>query len=129
MKIFQYDETINVDEDQEHEFKGVQVTKQPVEQISDYAEKYINAFLNTNGGTIYFGVEDDGKVRGIILNRRGRDLLRLKLDNIVSSFKPQVDPNLVRVTFIPVDMTDVSNTPFTSSTLSYSLHSVLCIQQ
>ena len=48
-------------------------------------QKYINAFLNTNGGIIYFGVEDDGTIAGVPLNRAGRDDLRLRIDSVVSS--------------------------------------------
>jgi hypothetical protein len=32
--------------------------------------------LNTNGGIIYFGIEDDGKILGIPMNRKSRDMLR-----------------------------------------------------
>ena len=48
-------------------------------------KRYINAFLNTEGGTIYFGVRDDGVVLGAPLNRKARDSLRLNVDGIVSS--------------------------------------------
>jgi len=42
-------------------------------------KRYINAFLNTEGGTIYFGVRDDGVVLGAPLNRKARDSLRLNV--------------------------------------------------
>jgi predicted HTH transcriptional regulator len=62
----------------------------------------VNAFLNTQGGTLYFGVKDDGTVMGFPTNRRMRDLIRLKVDSIISSMIPQVDPNLVAVRFVKV---------------------------
>ena len=41
--------------------------------VSDYLQKYINAFLNTEGGAIYFGVEDkDRTVRATVTP--GRDI-------------------------------------------------------
>lgn len=46
----------------------------------------MNAFLNASGGTIYFGIEDDGIVSGLLLDRGARDDLRLRLDAGVTSF-------------------------------------------
>lgn len=86
---------IHFDLDQEHEFKAVQLTSSPIDSIADYAnvsfifylfnfsKKYVNAFLNTNGGTIYFGVEDDGRIEGVPLNRKSRDIIRLRVDSII----------------------------------------------
>jgi hypothetical protein len=56
------------------------------------------------GGVLLLGVEDDGTVIGFpaVLDRRGRDLVRLRVDAVVRSFTPQVDPELVSVEFIPV---------------------------
>lgn len=47
-------------------------------------QHYMNAFLNGDGGTIYFGIADDGKVLGLPLTRKQRDTLRLRIDTIVS---------------------------------------------
>jgi len=46
---------------------------------------YVNAFLNTDGGYIYFGIEDDGTIVGLPLNRKERDTLRLRVDGYISS--------------------------------------------
>lgn len=140
-----YGEKLKVDEDQEHEFKSIRASVVPVQKITEHCsvrssalslyswlrsfgvsafciltlpQKYVNAFLNTNGGTIYFGVEDDGVVTGIPLNRMGRDDLRLRLDSVISGntqqllrynlfleIKPQVDPHLWCIEFIPVRFT------------------------
>jgi hypothetical protein len=77
-------DSIAVEEDREHEFKAVQQTKNPMQAISEHCKKYINAFLNTDGGTMYFGVEDDGRLVGVPLDRKTRDMIRLKIDGIVS---------------------------------------------
>jgi hypothetical protein len=58
--------------------------------------------LNTDGGTIYFGVEDDGYIAGIHIGRKERDLLRLRIDAAISAYRPQVDPDIVKVDFVPV---------------------------
>jgi predicted HTH transcriptional regulator len=47
-------------------------------------QHYVNAFLNSDGGTLYFGIDDDGRVLGVPLNRKQRDHLRLRIDTIVS---------------------------------------------
>jgi hypothetical protein len=100
---------VKVEEDGEHEFKAIQNTSQPLERIIAYCRKYIVSFLNANGGIMYFGVEDDGTVKGIPFSRRGRDLLRLGIDTTVSNIKPQVDTDLVSVKLIPVESSSHHN--------------------
>ena len=39
-----------------------QKAKSPVNTIASYTEKYVNAYLNTDGGEMYYGVQDDGVV-------------------------------------------------------------------
>jgi len=46
-------------------------------------QEYICAFTNTNGGTIYLGISDDGKVVGTFCDRNLMDKLCLTLDQIV----------------------------------------------
>jgi hypothetical protein len=41
--------------------------------------------LNSEGGTLYFGVDDDGTVLGVPLQRNERDHLRLRIDSFISS--------------------------------------------
>jgi len=101
-RTYKLGDILDVEEDQEHEFKSLLYTQHPSYFVVSYCSKYINAFLNTNGGTIYFGISDDGIVQGFPLNREGRDDLRLRIDAIVSSLKPQLDPSLYKITCIPV---------------------------
>ena len=74
----------------------------PVKRIADYCGKYINAFLNTNGGVCYFGIDDDGVVYGVHLSRSDRDAIRLHVDGIVESFWPAVDTRTCAIVFVPV---------------------------
>lgn len=39
----------------------------------EVALRYICAFLNTKGGRLYFGIKDDGVVKGMHLSRRDID--------------------------------------------------------
>eukprot|EP01105_Mastigella_eilhardi_P024126 TRINITY_DN6226_c0_g1_i1.p1 TRINITY_DN6226_c0_g1~~TRINITY_DN6226_c0_g1_i1.p1 ORF type:complete len:727 (-),score=155.98 TRINITY_DN6226_c0_g1_i1:73-2187(-) len=94
-------ENANIEEDKRHELKSVH-KQDPVEYLPRVAVKYINAFLNSEGGTIYFGVENDGCVSGVSLDRAERDACRLKLDNSLLVFQPQVDPDMWSMRFVPV---------------------------
>jgi predicted HTH transcriptional regulator len=51
--------------------------------------------LNTEGGSIYFGIEDNGTIKGVELGRKERDDLRLGIDNVVNRYTPQVYLSLV----------------------------------
>lgn len=58
------DEYVTFFEDIRHEFKMLK-------QIHmDMLSKYICAFLNCRGGTLYIGITDEGRVRGIKLCRQ-----------------------------------------------------------
>ena len=39
----------------------------------DIIVKYICAFLNSDGGTLYIGITDDGYIKGIPISRKQRD--------------------------------------------------------
>ncbi|KAJ4455189.1 putative eIF-2-alpha kinase GCN2 [Paratrimastix pyriformis] len=101
-QAYQYNAPIEFEENREHEFKAVQITKKLSEMVVHLASEYMNAFLNTRGGTIYFGVEDNGIIKGIRVDRKMRDTLRLGIDSAVNLYRPQVDPSLYTVTFVPV---------------------------
>ncbi|KAH3761552.1 transcriptional regulator, SARP family protein [Pelomyxa schiedti] len=101
-RLYYREEIVEVEEDKEHEFKAANNTEDPTTYIKSIAVKYLNAFLNANGGTIYFGVNDDGKAVGVILDRAARDNIRLSIDSAVSHFSPEVDPDMYSIAFIPV---------------------------
>ena len=48
-------ELLHAEEDRTTEFKAVQFTRRLIETVLKLAQEYINAFLNTDGGAIYFG--------------------------------------------------------------------------
>jgi predicted HTH transcriptional regulator len=65
------------------EFKAVQNTANVVVHIARICSKYVPAFLNSGGGRLMFGVEDDGRVVGVPLDRGQRDGIRLAIDSLV----------------------------------------------
>lgn len=88
-------EGVLFEEDVTHEFKR--------SLVLDELVKYIIAFLNTRGGTLYCGIEDNGVVCGLHIDRESRDQTRLALDRVLrESIKPAVIGSLVTLTFVPV---------------------------
>ncbi|KAL6043429.1 NB-ARC domain-containing protein [Balamuthia mandrillaris] len=101
-RYYKVGEKVPFDEDREHEFKQLHQVDKPVKRIAEYAGKYINAFLNTNGGVCYFGIDDDGVVHGVHLPRASRDAVRLHVDGIVEAFWPAVDARTCAIVFVPL---------------------------
>ncbi len=100
---YRFNQKLAVEEDREHEFKSLVKARDPVRTICDYyVAEYVNAFLNTRGGAVYFGVEDDGRVQGLPLDRAQRDRLRTRVSRILDKFQPAVEPELYELRFVPV---------------------------
>lgn len=57
------------DEDREHEFKSMERSHSLEDSVAFVGPKYINAFLNSRGGTLYFGIADNGNVHGLTVDR------------------------------------------------------------
>ncbi|XP_014377337.1 schlafen-like protein 1 [Alligator sinensis] len=67
-----------------------------------HVRKYACAFLNSEGGSLFVGVEDSGFVHGVRCGHKEEDRVRLLVDSILKGFKPQVFPDAYALTFIPV---------------------------
>ncbi|XP_019592657.2 schlafen-like protein 1 [Rhinolophus sinicus] len=76
-----------------------------------HVRRYVCAFLNSEGGSLFVGVEDSGLVQGIRCGHRDEDRVRLLVDSILQGFRPQVFPDAYTLTFIPVVSTSAPNTP------------------
>lgn len=96
---YRIDETLEIEETGAHEFKGFQhvAPNDVIRTICDWTKEYANAFLNGEGGTLYFSVEDDGTVTGVKLERKERDDVRHRIGQIIKEFYPAVDPSLWQV--------------------------------
>ncbi|XP_044291204.1 schlafen-like protein 1 [Varanus komodoensis] len=70
--------------------------------LKHHVRKYVCAFLNSEGGSLFVGVEDNGFVRGIKCNHKDEDRVRLLVDSLLKGFKPQVFPAAYTLSFIPV---------------------------
>ncbi|XP_004679508.1 PREDICTED: schlafen-like protein 1 [Condylura cristata] len=76
-----------------------------------HVRRYVCAFLNSEGGSLFVGVEDNGLVQGTRCSHRGEDRVRLLVDSVLQGFKPQVFPDAYTLTFIPVVSTTMTSTP------------------
>ncbi|XP_037357215.1 schlafen-like protein 1 isoform X2 [Talpa occidentalis] len=76
-----------------------------------HVRRYVCAFLNSEGGSLFVGVEDNGLVQGTRCSHRGEDRVRLLVDSVLQGFKPQVFPNAYTLSFIPVVSTTMTSTP------------------
>ena len=67
-----------------------------------YFQRYINAFMNTNGGVLMFGIDDDGRVEGCTLSEKDLEQVKKRLDQTWQQLDPQVDDGWVHPHFSPV---------------------------
>lgn len=92
---------IHVEEDEVNEFKEV-TTESVCNSIRKHLSKTAIAFLNNQGGSIWFGVADSGEIRGFETDRKIRD----KIANLVVKILDNVDPPLpsdsFKINFIPL---------------------------
>jgi len=74
------------------EFKReVDLSKNLVSGIVDYAERYVTGFLNAiTAGELYIGIDDSGSILGITLNRDDRDNLSQQISNKLKNADPPV---------------------------------------
>lgn len=94
--LFNEDETLHT------EFKACRPQNFDQAWATDMISRYICAFLNTDGGTLYYGIRDDHVVRGLQLDAHTRDQFRLGIDYCANRFQPEVASELMSVDFQPV---------------------------
>lgn len=88
-------ELVGFIEDHYHEFK---LAKPDTGTVA----RYICAFLNSKGGTIYFGINDQGHVKGCELRDYEQRAFQKKLFEELKNFTPPVNEQDVSVKFVPV---------------------------
>ncbi|XP_046564236.1 uncharacterized protein LOC124273068 [Haliotis rubra] len=99
-RFYHYRETLG-NETRTAEFKqGGFVASEHI--LQETIGKYVCGFLNTNGGTLFIGVDNDGYVVGVVCNQQDEDKHRLSIDHAIKSISPTLLPNLYTVDFVPV---------------------------
>lgn len=84
------------------EFKEVKGTH-PVRAIWRIVDQYVVAFLNSEGGRIFWGIRDsDRLVVGVKANYRSRDEIRRTILDKIVRIQPAISPSAYRIIFHPV---------------------------
>jgi predicted HTH transcriptional regulator len=83
--------------------------KKPMKYIEHSIAKTINAFLNSEGGRLFIGVDDDGKILGLhydfsmLENDNSKDSFLLKFDNIIRDYLGKENLTDIKGSFITID--------------------------
>ena len=72
-------------------------------------KRQLCSFLNTEGGRLYLGINEQNIVKGIILNYKKRDTLRNDLVNLTFDFYPKCRLDKIFVFFIPIKDSKTKN--------------------
>jgi hypothetical protein len=92
---FTYHQVVNFEENNTCEFKDVKL-----QQIINLIDEYAVAYSNAEGGRIFFGIRDDGKVEGIELpNPTMKDEIRQKIINKLFHVKPPLSTRAIEIKF------------------------------
>jgi mRNA-degrading endonuclease toxin of MazEF toxin-antitoxin module len=87
------------EEDRRHEFKEI-TSARPANVIKNAADEYAVAFLNSEGGRIFWGIRDsDRTVTGVKLTPAERDEVRKEVVGKVAGIQPHVDIVQLRLEF------------------------------
>ena len=91
---FVYNSNVNIYEDENYEFK--QFTINSDKDINNHLKqnmKYFSAFLNSNSGILYFGINDSGIIKGIELTEKLKYYFELCLKKIIESYDEHIKNN------------------------------------
>lgn len=98
---FVLNQIVPIEETRNYEFKEVK-GDDPVWAIRRIVDQYVVAFLNSEGGRIYWGIRDDRMVTGVKLSHQQRDQIRRMVTDKIFQIQPAVAPSTYRVNIHPV---------------------------
>lgn len=94
---FVLNQPVIIEETRHFEFKEVKGTR-PVESIENTADEYAVAFLNSEGGCLFWGIRNKDKlIVGVRLSYGERDRLRRVVSEKLNSIQPKIDPTQYRI--------------------------------
>jgi hypothetical protein len=94
---FILNQPVPVEETLHCEFKEVK-GRNPVKAIANVVDEYVVAYLNSDGGSIYWGIRDsDRVVAGVPLSFKQRDELRKVITNKLTNIQPPISPTAYHV--------------------------------
>jgi hypothetical protein len=89
---------VSFEEDLTHEFKEVKGNN-PTKSIQNLVDEYVLAFLNSSGGSIFWGICDNGFVKSLQLDSSGKDQINKAINLKINTIEPSIDPTQIDVTF------------------------------
>jgi predicted HTH transcriptional regulator len=102
---------VPLEETRHHEFKETKGAN-PVNSIKNTCDEYVVAFLNSEGGRIFWGIGDaDRCVVGVSLTANARDDLRRVVTDKLLQIRPPIAPTAYRIALHPVYANDISTEP------------------
>jgi DNA modification methylase len=91
---------VKIEETRHVELKEIKSTAGAVNTIVNAADEYAVAFLNSEGGRVYWGIRDkDRIVVGVRLSYQERDRIRRDVSSKLNQIEPRVDPSRYRIEF------------------------------
>jgi hypothetical protein len=98
---FILNDVVRLDEDRNIEFKEISIgNKNPVSTIVNTVDEYTVAFMNSEGGSIYWGISDRPHVvLGVKLSTFSKDDVQKGIYNKIASIKPSIDPTFFKLIF------------------------------
>ncbi|WP_111900554.1 ATP-binding protein [Aeromonas veronii] len=87
-----------LEEDLRNEFKEIK-GQNPTKSIQNIVDEYILAFLNSSGGSIFWGIQDDGVVKCIKLDNRLKDEINKAINLKINTIEPSIDPTRINIIF------------------------------
>jgi len=91
---FVYNTNVNIYEDENYEFKQFIIFSE--KDITNHLRqnmRYFSAFLNSNSGILYFGINDNGDIIGIELTSELKYSFELQLDKIIEAYDEHIKKN------------------------------------
>jgi len=123
-------DTIPFNEGHNLEFKNYLPNNIPKVINKTIIHKLINAFLNTSGGAVVFGIKDDSIINGFMLNKKEIDEILLCISNICYCFKSTYNfMNKVKVYAEPIVQKNGNNKNMTYEINEYKKYLYLIIVQ
>ena len=91
---FEYNTNVSISEDQNYEFKQFIInSEKDIDNHLRQNMKYFSAFLNSNSGILYFGIKDNGDIKGIELTSELKYKFELKLNKLIETYDEYIQKN------------------------------------
>ncbi|EJD6474348.1 MULTISPECIES: helix-turn-helix domain-containing protein [Providencia] len=101
-------QSCSLEENLTTEFKEVN-GKDPTKVISRVVLEYIIGFLNSEGGSIFWGICDNGNVKSLTLSQALKDDIRKMITTQIHVIAPAIDPSKIKIFFHKVSNADNSS--------------------